>query len=628
MINPMAHKIMAIQQYLIALLIALPVCLSAGRADSLRRVISHSLSEVDRLHAMCLLAIELMPDSMERAEHLLLEAAPLEKKGNDVQIAAYYNANGLYHWFACNRREAIASFRNTLALPDQPRIIKDKAMAANNSGTLFRMLGEIDSAKIYLHKALDIDLQRGYNTGIAKTKHDLAILYDRTSQYHLALRYILEAVKIQEEEADDRALIHSYNVLGNIYSRFDSIAKAAQYYHKGLRLAEETDRASLMMTYLNNLMSLHAETPDSLTQTISYFQRGKVLATKYDDFRNLLALHGNMARAYNAANEPELATSFFLMGMDLFDLADDMGVKARFLLHYGKHLFKNGNIAIAEINLNKALGLARLSGEASTQMSIYRTLASIDSINGNYQEALKNLHQSFAIRDSIYTVKKSARVAEIQILHNIHQYEQMLADLKSESRFNKLRYRFSVALGIVGAVMLGIWIAYFRKRRIMAEKTLTIKELEHSKLQDKYESNRQVLTGKAMALMNSERLIKKLQGDLKSYLDNADDECRHKLQPVIRDLNTEDKSEELWHDFENRFNELNDGFISKLTTTHPNLSPTEIRLCAMLRLQISSKEISELSRRSLRTIEQSRFKIRKKIGLKKGDNLVTYLLNL
>jgi tetratricopeptide (TPR) repeat protein/DNA-binding CsgD family transcriptional regulator len=417
-------------------------------------------------------------------------------------------------------------------------------------------------------------------------------------------------------------------VLGNVFSGFDSTAKAAFYYHKGLELAEETDRTSLMMTYLNNLMSLHAETPDSLTQTISYFQRGKVLATKYDDFRNLLALHGNMARAYDAANEPEMATSYFLMGMDWFDLADDMGVKASFLLHYGKHLFRNGNIAIAEVNLNKALGLARLSGEASTQMSIYRTLASIDSINGNYQEALKHLHRSLTIRDSIYTVKKSAIIAEIQLMHNIHQYEWMVSNLTSENRYNKLRYRFSVLAGITGFALLGLGIVYLRKRKILAEHSLTIRELEHSKLQVKYESNRQELTGKVMALMNSERLIKKLQCDLKSYLAQADDECRHKLQPVIRDLNTEDKSKELWHDFENRFNELNDGFIAKLTAAHPDLSPAEIRLCAMLRLQIPSKEISQLSQRSLRTIEQSRFKIRKKIGLKSGDNLVTYLLNL
>jgi DNA-binding CsgD family transcriptional regulator len=213
-------------------------------------------------------------------------------------------------------------------------------------------------------------------------------------------------------------------------------------------------------------------------------------------------------------------------------------------------------------------------------------------------------------------------------LYNIQQYENKLSELESENRFSRLRYRFSFAVGLSAILLLGLSMFFFRKHKIIADNKLKIHELTNSTLKIQYESNRQELTGKAMALMNSERLIKKLQDNLKTFLDQADDDCRHKLQPVIREFHTEDKSKELWHDFENRFNELSDGFISKLTAAHPDLSPAEIHLCAMLRLQIPSKEISRLSQRSLRTIEQSRFKIRKKIGLKPGDNLVSYLLNL
>lgn len=545
--KPISINRTSVNQFaVLVLMLMLPAVLMAGRADSLRRVISHSLSEADRLHAMCLLAIELMPDSMERAEHLLLEAAPLEKKGNDVQIAAYYNASGIFHRATGNRWQAIASFKNTLTLPDHPSIIDDKAMAANSTGNLFRMFGEIDSAKVYFHKTLEIDIQREFKPGIAKTQFDLALLYELTSQYHLALKYILEAIKTQEEVGSLMGVMFSYNVLGIVYARFDSTAKAAQYFHKGLKLAEESGRTELILSYLNNLLSMNAEQPDSLERSLEYFQRGKALSEKQQDYKNRLAMQTNMARAFDAANEPETAASFYKMGLDYLDKVDNYGFKAQFLYSYGNHLLRNNEIAIAGDKLHSALHFAELSGETLTKMQIYRALASVDSINGNYMEALKHLHQSFAIRDSIYTVKKSASIAEIQILHNIHQYEQMLADLKSESRLDKLRFRFSVVLGIAGVVMFGLWVAYFRKRKKIAEMTLKSKELEHTKLLDKYETNRQVLTGNIMSLMNSERLIKKLQVELKSYLDHADDECRHKLQPVIKELKAEDKSKELW----------------------------------------------------------------------------------
>jgi tetratricopeptide (TPR) repeat protein/DNA-binding CsgD family transcriptional regulator len=618
----------AIQHFVVVAMILLPVCLFAGRADSLRNAIIQSRNEPARLHAMSLLAIELMPDSMGRAGELLQEAAPLVEKGNANQVAGYHNATGLYYWFTGNRQQAIASFKNTLAIPEHHSIMNARAMAANNAGTLFRMLGEIDSAKVYLQKALEIDIGRGYMHGIAKTNYDLAILYDRSSQYHIALRYILNAVSFQDEAADTMALIYSYNVMGNVYSRLDSSAKANYYYGKGMEMAEKAGRDSQTISYLNNLMSLNAGMPDSIAKTLSYFQHGLLLATQYDDYRNLLALHGNMARAYAAANEPEMATSFFRMGLNYFEQADDLGVKARFLYHYGNHLFRNDKIDLAGDNLHQALHFARLSGEVSTQMLIYRTLASIDSINGNHKAAMQHLQNSFSIRDSLYTVKKSAVIAEIQLLHDIHQYEKQLAEISNESRFNRLRYIYSIVIGLTGIGLLVIGVLYFRKRKLIAEKNLLISEAEHSKLQIQYEANRRELTGKAMALLNSERLIKTLQENMKVFVDQADEGCRHKLQPVIRMLNTEDKSKELWKDFENRFNELSDGFISKLTEKHPELSPAEIRLCAMLRLQMPSKEISQISQRSLRTIEQSRFKIRKKIGLKPGDNLVSYLLNI
>lgn len=614
--------------HLIVSLMLMPLCLVAGRVDSLRNAIAHERHEADRLHAMCLLAVELMPDSMARAESLLTKSAALPETGTTKQIANYYNYWGLFYWYAGSRQEAIAYFRKTLTLPEHPSTLQDRAMAANNMGSLYRVLGKTDSAQVYFQKALEIDIRRNHKVGIAKTQYDLAILHFRGNQYHIALQYILDAVRYHEETADTTGLIYSYNVLANIYSTFDSLALAGYYYQKGLKLADHKKQYKQKISYFNNIISLLADEPDSLKQTLTYFQQGVFLASQHDDHRNLLAMHGNMGRAYSTASEYEMASSFFRMGLKHFEQTDDMSLKARFLYHYGNHLFNNRNVDMADDYLHQSLEYAKRSGDFSTQSKAYKLLASVDSINGDYIGAMKKFHRSVAIRDSLFTIEKSARIAEVQLLHDAHKYEARLADIETKSRYNRLRYIYSFITGITGVLMLGIGVVYYRQRKKVAEKNLIIKEIEHSKLQIQLNAKRQELTGKALSLINAERLVKKLQEDMKSYIDQADDDCRHKLQSITRMLNTEDKSKELWRDFENRFNELSDGFISKLTTKHSSLSPSEIRMCAMLRLQMSSKQISELTQRSLRTVEQSRFKIRKKIGLNSGDNLVAYLLTL
>nr|WP_321486390.1 hypothetical protein [uncultured Draconibacterium sp.] len=86
--------------------------------------------------------------------------------------------------------------------------------------------------------------------------------------------------------------------------------------------------------------------------------------------------------------------------------------------------------------------------------------------------------------------------------------------------------------------------------------------------------------------------------------------------------------EEAWKEFETRFSELNSVFYRELLDKCPALTPTELRICGMLRLNLTSKEIALISNRSLGTIENSRSSIRKKLDLKDDDNLATYLINI
>ena len=68
------------------------------------------------------------------------------------------------------------------------------------------------------------------------------------------------------------------------------------------------------------------------------------------------------------------------------------------------------------------------------------------------------------------------------------------------------------------------------------------------------------------------------------------------------------------------------GLNKLLLRKYPNLSLTELKLCALLVLNISSKEIGELTSRSVRTIELTRYNIRKKMNLSTDENLVKHLI--
>ena len=73
---------------------------------------------------------------------------------------------------------------------------------------------------------------------------------------------------------------------------------------------------------------------------------------------------------------------------------------------------------------------------------------------------------------------------------------------------------------------------------------------------------------------------------------------------------------------------MHQDFINRLKNTHPDLSPREIRLCAYLRMNLSTKEIAPLLNISIRGVEIGRYRLRKKLNLDREDNLIDYLMKL
>ncbi len=85
-------------------------------------------------------------------------------------------------------------------------------------------------------------------------------------------------------------------------------------------------------------------------------------------------------------------------------------------------------------------------------------------------------------------------------------------------------------------------------------------------------------------------------------------------------------SEESWRIFEDNFNEVHEDFLKRLKVQFPDLSPGDLKLAAYLRMNLSSKEISPLLFISVRSIENKRSRLRKKLGLKEEDNLVDFII--
>jgi len=160
-----------------------------------------------------------------------------------------------------------------------------------------------------------------------------------------------------------------------------------------------------------------------------------------------------------------------------------------------------------------------------------------------------------------------------------------------------------------------------------AEKELI--RFQNEKLEAEITHKNAELANATMNLLQKKEFILKLKGELQHLQKTTklgDD--NPELKRLLKVLSEEEKLNDEWEHFSQHFNSVHGDFLNVLKSNFPTLKPHELRLCAYLRLNLSSKEIAPLMSISVRGVEISRYRLRKKLNLSTENSLVEYLMNL
>ncbi len=149
-----------------------------------------------------------------------------------------------------------------------------------------------------------------------------------------------------------------------------------------------------------------------------------------------------------------------------------------------------------------------------------------------------------------------------------------------------------------------------------------IVKIKNEQLKKENKSKSKELAASTMSIVKKNELLT----TIKNELDKVEDKNATKSVIKIIDQNLNEKDD--WEFFKKAFNNADSKFLKKLKKLHPSLSPNDLKLCAYLRLNLSSKEIAQLFHISPRSVEIKRYRLRKKMNLKHEENLVNYILKL
>lgn len=197
-----------------------------------------------------------------------------------------------------------------------------------------------------------------------------------------------------------------------------------------------------------------------------------------------------------------------------------------------------------------------------------------------------------------------------------------------------------VLLYVIAIILLSLLIhnvyklKYKRQKEkliLEAERDLELKELENEQelmmlrnkqLKQDIDNKNRELAISTMSLIKKNEFLNSIKDELKNV-----DKTKG-LNPVIKIIDKNLNNTDDWKFFEEAFNNADKDFLKKIKAKHPSLTPNDLKLCAYLRLNLSSKEIAPLLNISSRSVEVKRYRLRKKMDLPHESSLTNYILEI
>lgn len=164
----------------------------------------------------------------------------------------------------------------------------------------------------------------------------------------------------------------------------------------------------------------------------------------------------------------------------------------------------------------------------------------------------------------------------------------------------------------------------------VAENERKISQLQREKLEAEIEHKNSELASTAMNLVHKAEILSKLKDDLLNFRETAKLETGVKdFQKIVKLIDAELDHAGEWEQFARHFDSVHSNYLKKLKDHYPDLTTSELKLAAYLRLNLSTKEIAQLLNISIRGVETSRYRLRKKLGLTNEDaNLYGFLMEV
>ncbi|HEY8969625.1 MAG TPA: tetratricopeptide repeat protein [Puia sp.] len=463
--------------------------------------------------------------------------------------------------------------------------------------------------------------------------------------YPQSLDFHLQADKIFREVGQREQIAANLDDMGILYYYNRQISLARKQYDEALALYSQAGNSEGQATTYGKIGHLY-EKQQKYDSAFFYQRLALQQYRRIAHKQGMAKIYENMGSIFEDLEQFDSSRYYFINALQLYDQSGEQVASIEVVNNLGDVLRKTGHYKEAIVQTNKALDLATRTNDLYEKGAAYRDLGKAYHLLGKEDSAYHYLELSRRATIDIYSRENNRQTAFLSVLFDIDKKNDEIVRLENARKITIITTTAIIVvvilLVVLGAVVISRQRLKIRNERLTGERDRQIyqaqrelmqaelqnRQLQEERLIQELEVKRKGLTSSTLHVIQKNQLLENLRDRLGVLVKDDKRDQKKQLQQLIQQINLNFNHDQYWNEFRETFGQVHQQFFDHLKAHCEDLTGNDLRLLSLIKLNLTSGDISTLLGISQDSLRVSRYRLKKKLSLNNGESLTAFVQSL
>jgi tetratricopeptide (TPR) repeat protein len=606
-------------------------CQNTNIVDSLLNKLETAKEDTFKVEILLRLFNPTVVNDLDLAYEYTEQAHQLsEKLSFDKGIAAAFQRKGIIWGYRGNIEKARENYLKAIEVHQRLDHEVVAATLIHNLGVLYQEQGNYDSAIMYCEKASKIFLDHQDSLKYASSLDLLSSIHNEQGNYFLTVKYATEAAKLFHKYGDELREADALVKIGDGYDVQNDYHSAIQYYNQAIELYQEHNDKHWANFTTQKLASTYLAL-GKIQKADSIIDQSVIISDSLGAVQTLSEAYSIKGDIYFEKGDYDVALSYFERALASNKAASDSTFIATQFVSIGRCYQSLGMFEKARKSYLAVLPISLRMDVKENIRTIYFQLAEIYEQENNVGMSYSYYKKFTELKDQLFNKETSRQIADMQTKYDTEQKEreievqnQKITILEQKAEIQELvQMRLIVSIIVVIFVFLLLFYVFW----LRIKRNRLKQEIENERLLHELNLKKRELTTHTLHIIQKNELLENLQNKI-SEIDNRENSRGGVYKEITRIIKNNKMIEKDWENFKSVFEQVHPTFFTKLRSKYDKISTNELRMSAMMKMNLNTKEMASILNITPDSVKKARYRLRKKFELEPEARVEDYLMTM